>query len=77
MSSVHIFLLLLSCQNLEGKLVVEEELLYEKFPENFIWGVASSAYQVEGGWNEGKINGTAHRSVVTVVEFLSEVGKIK
>ena len=57
MSSVHIFLLLLSSQILEGKLVVEEELLYEKFPENFIWGVASSAYQVEGGWNEGKING--------------------
>ena len=57
MSSVHIFLLLLSSQILEGKLVVEEELLYEKFPENFIWGVASSAYQVEGGWNEGKIKG--------------------
>ena len=35
------------------KLVAEEELLYDKFPENFIWGVASSAYQVEGGWNEG------------------------
>lgn len=53
MSLVHIFLFLLSSQILEGKLVVEEELLYEKFPENFIWGVASSAYQVEGGWNEG------------------------
>ena len=71
MSSVHIFLLLLSSQILEGKLVVEEELLYEKFPENFIWGVASSAYQVEGGWNEGKINGIVHSSVVTVVEFHS------
>ena len=57
MSSVHIFLLLLSSQILEGKLVVEEELLYEKFPENFIWGVASSAYQVEGGWNEGNYLG--------------------
>ena len=60
LSSVHILLLLLSSQILEGKLVVEEELLYEKFPENFIWGVASSAYQVEGGWNEGKIIRTVH-----------------
>ena len=35
------------------KLVAEEELLYDQFPKDFIWGVASSAYQVEGGWNEG------------------------
>ena len=47
-----IFFLLLINQKalLDAKLVAEEELLYEKFPEGFIWGVASSAYQVEGGW---------------------------
>ena len=54
-NSVLVLLLLISSQVLEGKLVVEEELLYDNFPENFIWGVASSSYQVEGGWNEGKI----------------------
>ena len=52
---VFIFSILLFDQNQlsDCKLVAEEELLYDKFPENFIWGVASSAYQVEGGWNEG------------------------
>jgi len=30
----------------------EEDLLYDTFPEGFLWGAATAAYQIEGGWNE-------------------------
>ena len=26
---------------------------YGVLPEDFLWGASSSAFQVEGGWNEG------------------------
>uniref|UniRef100_A0A8C3M8V1 Uncharacterized protein n=1 Tax=Geospiza parvula TaxID=87175 RepID=A0A8C3M8V1_GEOPR len=33
----------------------EDEFLYEEFPENFLWSVATAAYQIEGGWRaDGK-----------------------
>uniref|UniRef100_A0A8D0L3Y9 Lactase n=1 Tax=Sphenodon punctatus TaxID=8508 RepID=A0A8D0L3Y9_SPHPU len=30
----------------------EEEFLYRTFPDNFVWSVASSSYQIEGAWRE-------------------------
>ena len=30
----------------------EEELLYDHFPEDFLWGCATAAYQIEGAWDE-------------------------
>lgn len=34
-----------------GSLYADEALLYDKFPDGFIWASATSAYQIEGAWD--------------------------
>jgi beta-glucosidase len=41
-------------ENIPGS-ISQAEIEGARFPENFLWGMASSSYQVEGAWNlEGK-----------------------
>ena len=30
----------------------EDEFLYGTFPDGFLWGTATAAYQIEGAWDE-------------------------
>lgn len=50
-SATWVFLLSLGLGLVQGQ-SIEEEMLYDTFPEGFQWGAATSAYQVEGAWNE-------------------------
>ncbi|CAG5121823.1 unnamed protein product [Candidula unifasciata] len=48
----------------------DKDFLFDTFPKGFLWGAATAAYQVEGGWNEdGK--GTSIWDT-----YVSEPGKI-
>lgn len=49
-------LFFLALAALTGAEFVEETLLYDKFPDDFIWAAATAAYQIEGAWNvDGKV----------------------
>lgn len=39
-------------KGLLAQLVAEEQLKRSDFGKDFVWGTASAAYQIEGGWNE-------------------------
>lgn len=59
-ATVTVSLLALSVGFVSG-IYVDEPLLYDTFPSGFIWAAATSAHQVEGGWNADGRNTTAVR----------------
>ena len=33
--------------------ITRDDFIYGRFPQDFMWGVATAAYQIEGAWNKG------------------------
>lgn len=53
---INVLVLVASCKWVTG-IYVDEPLLYDTFPSDFIWAAATSAHQIEGGWNaDGSLN---------------------
>ena len=38
----------------------ESRFYYDVFPDDFVWSSATSAYQIEGAWNEGGMGYILH-----------------
>lgn len=34
-----------------GPVMYEDSMYYDQFPDDFAWSTATSAYQIEGGWD--------------------------
>src|SRR6201989_1482604 len=59
-----------SAQEVPGA-ISAEEIRHARFPEGFLWGMATAAFQVEGAWNkDGKGESIWDR-------FTHTVGKVK
>lgn len=59
---------------------VDEPLLYDTFPPNFVWASATSAHQIEGAWNvDGKKQQTKpffQKEIQTRTNYVFEQAKV-
>ena len=51
---------------------ITDDLLYDTFPNGFLWGTATSSYQIEGAWN---VDGMLHRSIHVPDQPLKKIQK--
>ena len=66
-----LFLLMLAGAALVRAEFIEDTLLYDSFPDDFIWAAATSAYQIEGAWDAdgGLINNIEKFCVSSIFPF--------
>ena len=66
-----LYLLMLAGAALVRAEFIEDTLLYDSFPDDFIWAAATSAYQIEGAWDVdgGLMNNTEKFCVSSIFPF--------
>lgn len=50
-----------------GRILHEDGIYYDDFPEDFAWSSATSAYQIEGGWNEDGIMSLSCKKFISII----------
>jgi len=63
-----LFLLMLAGAALVRAEFIEDTLLYDSFPDDFIWAAATSAYQIEGAWD---VDGELMNSIEKILFFFN------
>lgn len=59
--------------SLNTKEAGRDDFYYDVFPEDFLWGYATSAYQIEGGWDaDGKGESIWDRASHTIPGFIQD-----
>lgn len=58
-----------------GLTVAQDDFLYGQFPDGFIWGAATAAYQIEGGWNADGKDAVLSKYFIIIFSLLKGKGE--